>query len=33
MIIAEEAVLIQTLAILPPPLIFGTVPECFDAAV
>ena len=33
MIAAEEAVLIQTLALLLPPLIFGTIPKCFDKAV
>ena len=30
---AEEAVLTQTLALLPPFLIFGRIPQCFDTAV
>ena len=30
MIVSEEAVLTQTLAPLPPPLIFGRIPKCFD---
>ena len=33
MIAAEEAVLTQTLALLPPLLIFGRTPKCFDTAV
>ena len=33
MIAAEEAVLTQTLALLPPPLKLGRTPECFDTAV
>ena len=33
MIVSEEAVLTQTLALLFPPLIFGRIPKCFDAAV
>ena len=33
MIAAEEAVLTQTLARLPPPQIFGTISKCSDTAV
>ena len=33
MIVSEEAVLTQTLALLFPSLIFGRIPKCFDAAV
>ena len=33
MIVAEEAVLTQTLALLPPPRIFGRISKCFDTAV
>ena len=33
MIHSEEAVLTQTLALLPPPLILGRIPKCFDTAV
>ena len=33
MIVSEEAVLTQTLPLLPPPLIFGRIPKCFDTAV
>ena len=33
MIAAEEAVLTQTLALLPTLLIFGRTPKCFDTAV
>ena len=33
MIVSEEAVLTQTLALLLPPLIFGRIPKCFDTAV
>ena len=33
MIAAEEAVLTQTAALLPPLVIFGRTPECFDTAV
>ena len=33
MIVSEEAVLTQTLALLPLPLIFGRIPKCFDTAV
>ena len=33
MIVSVEAVLAQTLPLLPPPLIFGRIPECFDTAV
>ena len=33
MIHSEEAVSTQTLALLPPPLIFGRIPKCFDTAV
>ena len=29
----KEAVLTQSLALLPPPLIFGKIPKCFDTAV
>ena len=33
MIVSEEAVLTQTLALLPPPLIFGRIPKCFDTVL
>ena len=33
MIISEEDVLTHPLALLPPPLIFGRIPKCFDTAV
>ena len=33
MIVSEEAVLTQTLALLPRPLIFGGIAKCFDTAV
>ena len=33
MIVSEEVVLTQTLAPLPPPLIFGRILKCFDTAV
>ena len=33
MIVAEEAVLTKTLALLPSPLIFGRIPKCFDTVV
>ena len=29
----EEVVLTQTVALLPPPLIFGRIPKCFHRAV
>ena len=33
MIISKEAVLTSTLALLPPPLVFGRIRKCFDRAV
>ena len=33
LIAAEEAVLTQTLTLLPPLLIFGRTPKCFDKVV
>ena len=33
MILSEEAALTQILALLPPPLIFGILPKCFDIAI
>ena len=33
MTVSEEAALTQTLALLPPPLIFGRVPKCFNTTV
>ena len=33
MIVSEEAVLTQALTPLPPPLIFGKIPKCFDTTV
>ena len=33
MIVSEEDVLTHLLALLPPPLIFGRIPKCFDTAV
>ena len=33
MIVAEKAILTQTMKLLPPPLIFGRTPKCFETAV
>ena len=33
MIAAEKAILTQALALLPPLLMFGRTPKCFDTAV
>ena len=33
MIVSEEAVFTQTLELLPPSLIFGRIPKCFDTVV